>query len=102
MLSAPCPVSPLTTSPIYARPPQAGPQGTPRLLSTIAMQHEAEDEGDDVAQERWGEGGSEDASLELEGGWRAGAGWAGRAGAAPAFDGMQTAALQPASSPRLP
>lgn len=48
---------------------QAACQATPRLLSTIAVQTEAEDCGDDVEQERSDEGGSvEDDSLELEGG----------------------------------
>ena len=46
---------------------QAGQQGTPRLLSTIAVQTEAEDAGDDVEQEQWAEGGSDDGSLDVEG-----------------------------------
>ena len=50
----------------------AGCQATPHLLSTIAIQTEAEDEGDDVeqvaVQEQSDEGGSADGSLELEGG----------------------------------
>lgn len=46
---------------------EAACQATPRLLSTIAVQTEAEDCGDDVEQERSDEGGSvEDDSLELE------------------------------------
>ena len=53
--------------PACSRLSQAGQQGTSRLLSTIAVQTEAEDAGDDVEQEQWAEGGSDDGSLDVEG-----------------------------------
>jgi hypothetical protein len=59
---------------------EAACQPTPRLLSTIAIQTEAEDVGDDVeqeVQERSGEGGCADAdvSLDLPGGLPPGCCW---------------------------